>query len=652
MKRIILCLLLLTGLALTNSQTYVELILDASGSMWNRIEDGRYRIVAAKDVLTQFIGGLPDGDLNVGLRVYGSQLEAIEEGACEDSKLFVPLSGVDKASLSKTVQEADAIGATPIAFSLLAAADDFPTDAQHRLIILVTDGEESCGGDLQAVAEDLRNRGFEIDIRIIGFDLNDEAIKSFEGVGTFENAENAEELARALDTAVEDIVEESISENNCDASATLMLPESVEASYTFNLPFEGPEGIISLHPVDGDEYSALQTAYTEAANPAKLLAPTEAGEYELRYTVTAGNCVIATANLMVTEVEASITVPETIEAGFEFEVPYSGPEGIIALFLPENTNNSHGYNEIGYHFTDWGNPAKLTAPTETGVYEVRYLDDNKGVLTLVQIEVTASTASITVPETVEAGFEFEVPYSGPEGIIALFLPENTNNSHGYNEIGYHFTDWGNPAKLTAPTETGIYEVRYLDDNKGVLALAQIEVTASTASITIPETVEAGYKFEIPYSGPEGIIALFLPDNTNNRDYNKIGYHFTDWGNPAKITAPTESGTYEVRYLDKNQGAIASGQIEVTTSTASITIPETIGVELEFEIPYSGPEGIIALFLPDNTNNREYNKIDYHFTDWGNPAKLNAPIEPGVYEVRYLDKNQGTLTLKQIEVTAP
>ena len=651
MKRIVLCLLLLTSLALTNSQTYVELILDASGSMWNTIEDGRYRIVAAKDVLTQFIGGLPDGNLNVGLRVYGSQLEAIAEDACEDSKLFVPLSGVDKASLSKTVQDADAIGATPIAFSLLAAADDFPTDAQRRIIILVTDGEESCGGNLQAVAEDLHNRGFEIDIRIIGFDLDDRAIQSFEGVGTFENAESAEELARALDTAVEDIVEEPIAENNCNAVATLTVPENVEASYTFSLPFEGPEGIISLHSIGGDQYSALQTAYTGAANPAELLAPTEAGEYELRYTATAGSCVVAIANLIVTEVEASITVPKAIEAGFEFEVPYSGPEGIIALFLPDNTNNSHGYNEIGYHFTDWGNPAKITAPRESGIYEVRYLDDNKGVLTSAQIEVTASAASITVPEIVEAGFEFEVPYSGPGGIIALFLPDNTNNRE-YNKIDYHFTDWGNPAKITAPTESGTYEVRYLDKNQGTITSRQIEVTASAASITVPETVEAGFEFEVPYSGPGGIIALFLPDNTNNREYNKIGYHFTDWGNPAKITAPTESGTYEVRYLDKNQGTIASGQIEVTTSTASITIPETIGAELEFEIPYSGPEGIIALFLPDNTNNREYNKIDYHFTDWGNPAKLNAPIEPGVYEVRYLDKNQGTLTLKQITVITP
>lgn len=189
-----------------DGRTYVELILDASGSMWNELADGRFRIDAAKDVLGEFVDNLPDGDLNVGLRIYGSELDANEAGSCDDSKLFVPLAGIDKTALNSTVQNTNARGATPIAKSLLAAADDFPLDAEKRLIVLVTDGEESCGGDLQAVAADLGNRGFDIDIRIIGFDLTPEAAASFEGIGTFENAESAEALAEALDTAVEEVV--------------------------------------------------------------------------------------------------------------------------------------------------------------------------------------------------------------------------------------------------------------------------------------------------------------------------------------------------------------------------------------------------------------------------------------------------------------
>ncbi len=211
MKKLLVLLVLISSFSLASSQTYVELILDASGSMWNKLDDGRFRIEAAKDVLTSFVNGLPDGDLNVGLRIYGSEISALDAGACNDSKLFVELdNGINKPILTNTVQSAKAIGATPIAKSLLAAADDFPTVATKRMIILVTDGEESCGGDLQAVAAELTARGFDIDIRIIGFDLDQGAIDSFKGVGTFENAENAEQLANALDTAVEDIIKNTI----------------------------------------------------------------------------------------------------------------------------------------------------------------------------------------------------------------------------------------------------------------------------------------------------------------------------------------------------------------------------------------------------------------------------------------------------------
>ena len=69
-----LCLLVLSLLVASGAeaQSHVELILDASGSMYNKLEDGRYRLVAAKDALRAFIDGLPDENLNVGLRIYGS----------------------------------------------------------------------------------------------------------------------------------------------------------------------------------------------------------------------------------------------------------------------------------------------------------------------------------------------------------------------------------------------------------------------------------------------------------------------------------------------------------------------------------------------------------------------------------------------------
>jgi Ca-activated chloride channel family protein len=153
-----------------------------------------------------FVLNLPaDDNLNVGLRVYGAQLMATHPDSCLDSELLVPLRGVDRGALLDAVDGVLARGATPIAHSLQLAGADF-TEPGRNMIVLVTDGEESCGGDIQAVMAELRDRGIDVDLRVIGFDLSERASRSFEGIGTFENARTADELATALGRAVQDVV--------------------------------------------------------------------------------------------------------------------------------------------------------------------------------------------------------------------------------------------------------------------------------------------------------------------------------------------------------------------------------------------------------------------------------------------------------------
>ena len=179
-RLLILFCLVVAGLrsAPLAAEAHVELILDASGSMYNKLDDGRYRITAAKEALEAFLDGLPSGDLHVGLRVYGSRLASDAPGACRDSQLVVPLRGVDREGLKTAVRQTRARGKTPIAYSLEQAAADFPADAERCLVVLVTDGEEVCDGDVRAAAARLAERQCELDLRIIGFDLTPEAVAS------------------------------------------------------------------------------------------------------------------------------------------------------------------------------------------------------------------------------------------------------------------------------------------------------------------------------------------------------------------------------------------------------------------------------------------------------------------------------------------
>lgn len=122
-------------------RTDVVLVLDASGSMFNELPDGRLRITAAKEALAAFVGRLPgSAGLNVGLRVYGARTMALDPDACLDSELVVPVAGLEREMLLRTVQGTEPRGATPIAYSLERAAEDLQAATGRKQIVLVTDG--------------------------------------------------------------------------------------------------------------------------------------------------------------------------------------------------------------------------------------------------------------------------------------------------------------------------------------------------------------------------------------------------------------------------------------------------------------------------------------------------------------------------------
>ena len=205
MRKVLLVILFMFFVSTFAQKPSVQLILDVSGSMWLNLESGDTKIDAAKTVLIDFIGGLPSDSLNMGLRLYGATVSGIDPQSCTDSQLIIPVDGLDKGGLINTVQSTDPKGGTPIVYALNEAIKDFDTvanDAQ-KLIILVTDGAESCGEDLDAAVQAVKANG--IDLQVIGFGLAEKAANTFESTGAFANAMSALELATVLQETTQEI---------------------------------------------------------------------------------------------------------------------------------------------------------------------------------------------------------------------------------------------------------------------------------------------------------------------------------------------------------------------------------------------------------------------------------------------------------------
>jgi hypothetical protein len=147
----------------------VELILDASGSMNARLADGTPRIDAARVALGRLVAGLP-AETVIALRVYGAG-SARDEHDCADTRLAVPFGSVAtvKGQVVAAAAALKAQGYTPITKVLELAAADFPAGGSERVIVLVSDGRETCDGDPCAMAQALARAKVKTLIHTVGF---------------------------------------------------------------------------------------------------------------------------------------------------------------------------------------------------------------------------------------------------------------------------------------------------------------------------------------------------------------------------------------------------------------------------------------------------------------------------------------------------
>lgn len=181
-------------------------IYDASGSMWGKLEGSTKKDVAAK-VLSTTVSKLPENQ-NLGLIAYGHR----KKSDCDDIEFMVDLTNTSKASITNAVKGMKALGKTPLARSASLAIKSLKEKKIKATVILITDGIESCDGDLCKVIKDARAEGIEFRLHIVGFGLKDGekdalvcAAKA--GDGNYYDAENSADLGSVLTEATKQTVD-------------------------------------------------------------------------------------------------------------------------------------------------------------------------------------------------------------------------------------------------------------------------------------------------------------------------------------------------------------------------------------------------------------------------------------------------------------
>lgn len=211
--------------------TRILFVLDCSASMLNPWE-GKTKIEVARSIINELEDSLKrETGVETALRVYGHQ-SINTQNDCNDSKLEVPF-GINRANAIRDVLgNVRPKGITPLALSLEKAANDFPQADSRNIVILVTDGEESCGGDPCAVSRKLQQQHIYLKPFVIGLSLDAAASSSMDCIGNYFNAEKPEALRQIMHTVIERILSSAtIRVNLLDAAGN---PLETDVDMTFS----------------------------------------------------------------------------------------------------------------------------------------------------------------------------------------------------------------------------------------------------------------------------------------------------------------------------------------------------------------------------------------------------------------------------------
>ncbi|GKY87942.1 vWA domain-containing protein [Sinisalibacter aestuarii] len=252
-------------------------------------------------------------------------------------------------------------------------------------------------------------------------------------------------------------------------TATLDAPESAAAGSALAIGWSGPDydrDYVAIAPLGAKDGDYVSYGYTGNGNPATFQAPTEPGEYELRYIANDnGSAVIARRPITIVAVTASLDAPASAPAGSTRPIGWTGPgstRDYIAIARPADAANRYET----YEYTRDDKPVEMDIPAEPGSYELRYIQAGSPaqILASMPFEVTAVSASLAAAPTAPAGGTLSVTWEGPgysRDYIAIAGPGDAAAAYE----SYEYAHRGSPLIIDVPDEPGAYELRYVISNR-------------------------------------------------------------------------------------------------------------------------------------------------------------------------------------------
>ncbi|QIE46970.1 VWA domain-containing protein [Pseudohalocynthiibacter aestuariivivens] len=327
---------------------------------------------------------------------------------------------------------------------------------------------------------------------------------------------------------------------------------------------------VTIVPMGSEEATYAAYVRVQEKTEGMLQMPADAGMYELRYLLDEGRKTMARQTIEITEPEVTVSGPASAVAGSNVKIGWTGAVDrrdyvtIVPMGADEGTNGSY----VRVQETTEG---MLQIPADPGLYELRYiLDEGRKTMARHTIEVTEPEVTVTGPEEIRAGDKLRFSWTGAVDSRDYIRVVPMGSDDDYNKGDYARVGDKSEAELTAPEQTGFYELRYtLDEGRRVIARHRFEVLAADAalntgaSLTAPDTAKPGSSIDVGWSvesaGGDQRITLARGDQAI---FTWITAIKTGDGPPVKMPLPDEPGSYELRFLDVSKQEVLARKVIV------------------------------------------------------------------------------------------
>ena len=186
-------------------------------------------------------------------------------------------------------------------------------------------------------------------------------------------------------------------------------------------------------------------------------------------------------------------------------------------------------------------------------------------------------------------------------------------------------------------------------NATVNAQEQPEAQAAplpTAGLTAPEQAAIGTEIEVGWSVSETAYLDTIEIGAVGDD-TYSAFVYASSGNPVVIQMPGTPGSYELRYVSKDETIVARRPITVVDAEVSLSAPEQALVGQLVPVHWVGPNAVYDNIRIRRPGEDGYSSFDY--VNDNNPVTLRMPDEPGPYELAYMLNDSETIATRQIMV---